>query len=159
MGAGKSTVGRILAEEMGFSYCDSDKLLEEQAGETISKIFSERGEDYFRDLESQTLEYISSKEKQVVATGGGVVQRKENWTAMKKSGITVYLKASVETMLERIKHDNSRPLLQVKNPIETARELLDIRTPMYEKADLMINTENCSPGKVADEILNKLVSK
>lgn len=156
MGAGKSTGGRILADKIGYEFYDADKFIEEQAGTTITHIFAEHGEPYFRDLESESLETLAAKEKLVIATGGGVVQRDRNWEAMKGNGVTIYLKASVETIWERIKNDTSRPLLQVENPVDTARELLNKRTPMYEKADFIINTDNLSLQQVADEVLTLL---
>ncbi len=159
MGAGKSTVGRILADKIGYGYCDADKFIEEQAGTAITQIFAEHGEPYFRDLESESLEALATKERLVVATGGGVVQRDRNWDAMKGNGITVYLKASVETIWERIRDDTSRPLLQVDNPVETARELLNKRTPMYEEADIIISTDELSLQQVAEEVLTLVNEK
>lgn len=156
MGAGKSTVGKILATEIGYGYYDADKFIEEQAGTTITQIFSEHGEPYFRDLESESLESLAKKEKIVVATGGGVVQRNRNWDAMKQNGISIYLRASVETIWERIKTDTTRPLLQVDDPVATATELLNKRTPMYERADFIIDTDNLSLRQVADEVIRIL---
>lgn len=156
MGAGKSTVGKIVAEKIGYGFCDADTYIEEQAGTTITKIFADHGEDHFRDLESESTEALASGDKQVIATGGGVVQRDRNWDAMKAGGITIYLRATVESVWERIKDDNTRPLLQVENPVDTARELLTKRTPMYEKADIIIDTDSLSPKQVAQEILTKL---
>lgn len=158
MGAGKSTVGKIVAEKLGFGFCDADKHIEEKAGTTITQIFAEQGEEYFRDLESESTEALASGDNQVIATGGGVVQRDRNWDAMKAGGITIYLRATVESVWDRIKGDNTRPLLQVENPVDTARELLNKRTPMYEKADLIIDTDNLSPEEVADQVLSKLNS-
>ena len=158
MGAGKSTVGKILADKTGYKFYDADSYIEEQAGTTITQIFADHGEPYFRDLESEATEELAKKENQVIATGGGVVQRDRNWDAMKKNGITVYLKATVETIWERIKDDTSRPLLQVENPVDTARELLEKRTPMYEKADIVLDTDGLSPEVVAEEILSSINS-
>jgi shikimate kinase len=159
MGAGKSTVGKILAEKTGYSFYDADQYIEEKAGTTITQIFAEHGEPYFRDLESEATQELAKNENQVIATGGGVVQRDRNWDAMKENGVTVYLKASVETIWERIKDDTTRPLLQVENPVETARELLNKRTPMYEKADIIVLTDNLSLEQAADEILSLLNSQ
>lgn len=156
MGAGKTTVGQVLADKIGYACVDPDQVLEENAGTTISAIFSEFGEDYFRDLESKTLESISAGEKQVIATGGGVVIRDRNWEIMKDAGLTVYLKAPVEVLYERIKDSTSRPLLQVENPLEKARELLDSRENMYQKADLIIDSENLSVTAVAEELVKIL---
>jgi shikimate kinase len=159
MGAGKSTVGKILAEKTGYSFYDADQYIEEKAGTTITQIFAEHGEPYFRDLESEATQELAKNQNQVIATGGGVVQRDRNWDAMKENGVTVYLKASVETIWERIKDDTTRPLLQVENPVETARELLNKRTPMYEKADIIVLTDNLSLEQAADEILSLLNSQ
>ncbi|MCH7949183.1 MAG: shikimate kinase [Thermodesulfobacteriota bacterium] len=156
MGAGKSTVGMILAEKIGYKYCDADKFIEKQAGNTITKIFAEHGENYFRDLESESMESLSAQEKQVVATGGGVVQRDRNWDAMNSGGTTIYLKAPIEVIWERIKHSKDRPLLLVENPFETARELLNKRTPLYERADLIVDTSNLSLEEVAEEIIQAI---
>jgi shikimate kinase len=156
MGAGKTTVGRVLANKIGYSCVDPDQVLEENAGTSISAIFSEFGEDYFRDLESQTLESISAGERQVIATGGGVVIKDRNWDIMKKSGLTVYLKAPVEVLYERIKDSTNRPLLQVENPLERARELLGSREHLYQKADLIIDSEKLSVREVADELIRIL---
>ncbi len=156
MGAGKSTVGKIVADKIGYGFCDADTYIEEQAGTTITQIFADHGEDYFRDLESQSMEELAKNENQVIATGGGVVQRDRNWDAMNSGGITIYLKAAVEAIWERIKDDDTRPLLQVEDPIKTARELLNKRVSMYEKADIIINTDSLSPELVAQEVLSKL---
>ena len=159
MGAGKSTVGKILANKIGYKFLDADKVIEERAGTTITQIFAEHGEPYFRDIESATTESLASGNKQVIATGGGVVQRDRNWDAMKANGITVYLKATVEAIWDRIKDDTSRPLLQVENPVKTARDLLDKRTPMYEKADIILITDNVPPDQVANEVLELLLKE
>jgi len=158
MGAGKTTVGKILADKTRYEYLDADKVIEKRAGATITQIFSEHGEPYFRDLESESLEELAKNGNQVIATGGGVIQRDRNWDAMKKNGITIYLKASVETIWDRIKDDTTRPLLQVEDPLETARDLLNNRTPMYEKADIIFITDDFSPEQIADEILELLKS-
>jgi len=158
MGAGKTTVGRVLADRIGYLYLDADEVIEKNAGKSVSAIFSDHGEDYFRDLESESLKSISAQEGQVVATGGGVVMRDVNWETMKNAGTSVYLKAPVEIIWERIKHSATRPLLQVENPFETARELLSRREPFYEKADLIIDTEKLSIEGVADELLRSLKS-
>lgn len=158
MGAGKSTVGRLLADKIGYKYLDADQYIEEQTQTSITNIFAEHGEPYFRDLESEATEALANDDNQVIATGGGVIQRDRNWEAMKGNGVTIYLKASVETIWERIKDDTSRPLLQVDNPVETARELLNKRTPLYEKADIIVSTDNLSLEQAANEVLVQLKS-
>ena len=158
MGAGKTTVGKVLADRTGYSFVDPDQVLEENEGTTISAIFEEHGEDYFRDLETKTLASVASGSKQVIATGGGVVLKEQNWEIMKASGITVYLKAPVEVIYERIKDSTHRPLLQVENPIQRARELLESRESMYQKADMTVNTETLSVQGVVDELIESLSS-
>lgn len=156
MGAGKTTVGRVLAGRLGYRYCDSDKVIETKAGKTIPDIFSGLGEDRFRELESETLESLAGKIKQVIATGGGAVMRDRNWDAMKKGGVTVYLKAPAEVIWNRIKHSKTRPLLNVDNPLDAAKELLEERIPFYEKADITVDTESLSVEEIASEIIKKL---
>lgn len=156
MGAGKSTVGTILAEKIGYSYRDADKFIETRAGATITQIFADHGEKYFRDLESESMEFLSTQQGQVIATGGGVIQRDRNWDAMKSGGITIYLQAPIEVIWERIKDSKDRPLLQVENPLETASDLLKKRTPLYEKADLVVDTSELSLEEVAEEIIRTI---
>ena len=156
MGAGKTSVGMVLAKKLRLEFRDLDELIEAECGKTISRIFSEHGEAFFRDLESKKLQSVSQNRGQIVATGGGIVLRESNWKIMKEGGITVYLKASTDVLWSRIKDDTSRPLLQVEKPFEKARELLSMRIRLYEEADLIIDTENKSPDNVADHIIRRI---
>ena len=156
MGAGKTTVGRILARRLGWRYCDADKVIETVAGKPVTEIFSVHGEEHFRRLESETLSNLSRKERQVVATGGGAVMREENMRAMKGGGVTVYLKAPVSVIWERIRDSKTRPLLNVYNPLQVATELLGKRIPFYESADVTVDTESLTPEEAAEEIIKKL---
>ncbi|MEW6144284.1 MAG: shikimate kinase [Thermodesulfobacteriota bacterium] len=156
MGAGKSTVGRVLARRLGWRYCDADKVIETKAGKTVSEIFSGPGEEHFRQAESETLLSLAGKERQVVATGGGAVMREENMLAMKRGGVTVYLKAPMSVIWERIKHSRTRPLLNVENPLEAATGLLAKRIPFYEAADITVDTEGLTPEEAAEEIMKRL---
>lgn len=156
MGAGKTTVGNILAKKLGYKYLDADNLIEKQIGKKITEIFSEHGEGYFRELESEVIETLSKKERYVIGTGGGVVMRDANWEAMKRGGLTIYLKTPMAVLWERIKNSKSRPLLKTQDPLRTATELLEKRAPFYERADIIINTENLPPDSVALEIIRLL---
>jgi shikimate kinase len=156
MGAGKTSVGRILAKSLKMGFVDIDDRIEKELGMTISQIFSKWGEDYFRDAEAKMLRTISGNKEQVIATGGGIVLRDENWDTMRENGVTVYLKASAEVLWNRIKHNTTRPLLQVEDPSKKAVEILSRRIPLYERADLVIDTENLTPHEVALEITEKL---
>jgi shikimate kinase len=156
MGAGKTSVGRVLAKKLRRDFSDLDELIEAEYGKTISRIFSEHGEDFFRDLESKKLQSVSKNSGQIVATGGGIVLRQVNWDAMQNGGITVYLKASPDALWGRIKNDTARPLLQVEKPFEKVIELLSMRMPLYEKADVIIGTEDTSPDNIADDIISRI---
>lgn len=156
MGAGKTSVGRMLSKETGLDFVDLDDFIEKKLRMTIPEIFSQFGELFFRDAESDALRYIAQKKGRIVATGGGVVLREENWKIMGKEGITIYLEASAEILWSRVKNNKSRPLLQVESPFDRVRELLSQRTLLYEKADLIVDTENISPQKVSQEIIRKL---
>lgn len=151
MGAGKSTVGRMLAEKFGLSFVDTDELIEQEAKISISKIFSLYGEIYFRELESQVIKRVSVQDSQVISTGGGVVENSENIVNLKRNGIVIYLKASPLELYRRIKQDESRPLLKSENPLKTLEELLEKREPYYNQADYKIDTSFLS----MEEIINK----
>ena len=155
MGAGKTTVGKILAKRLRLTFIDLDEVIEKELNLTILEIFSRYGEDFFRDAETKALRSIADKDRYVVATGGGVVLRKENWQIMIANGITVYLRAPAEVLWTRVRNNTSRPLLQVENPFERLCELFTQRIPQYEKADLIVDTENVSPEDVAEEIIKK----
>ncbi|OGE23558.1 MAG: shikimate kinase [Candidatus Dadabacteria bacterium RBG_19FT_COMBO_40_33] len=155
MGAGKTTVGKILAKRLRLTFIDLDEVIEKELNLTIQEIFSRYGEDFFRDAETKALRSIADKDRYVVATGGGVVLRKENWQIMIANGITVYLRAPAEVLWTRVRNNTSRPLLQVENPFERLCELFTQRIPQYEKADLIVDTENVSPEDVAEEIIKK----
>lgn len=156
MGAGKTSVGRVLARKLGLDFRDLDEVIKEEIGMAIPEIFSRFGEDFFRNEESKALWSVAQAKNQVVATGGGVVLKEGNWEAMKNDGITIYLRASDEVLWSRVKSSTSRPLLQVENPFERLQELLSKRVPLYERANLIVNTENLSPADVAEKIIREL---
>ena len=156
MGAGKTSVGRILAKKLGLDFRDLDEAIRKELGMTIPELFSRFGEDFFRNEESKALQSVARTENQVVATGGGVILRDENWGAMNNHGVTIYLKASAEVLWSRVKSNTSRPLLQDENPLERLQELLSKRIPLYERADLTVNTENIPPPDIAEKIIREL---
>ncbi len=159
MGAGKTAVGKVLAGKTGFEYRDADKIAETKAGMTVTEIFAARGEEGFRELESEILASLAKGERQVVSTGGGAVMRPANIETMKNGGVIVYLKASPETIWERVKHSKTRPLLQVENPFETVKELLSKRAHLYELADAIVATDGQTPAEIAGEIVTFLASR
>ncbi len=153
MGVGKSTIGRLLAAELGLAFYDSDRVIEERTGADIPWIFDMEGESGFRDRETAVLEELAGEPGAVVATGGGIVMRPGNSEIMKRSGYVCYLTASVEQLVERTARDKKRPLLQVDNPRQKILELLSLREPLYQAvADFIVNTDRRSPKSVAQEI-------
>ena len=159
MGAGKSTIGRVLAAELHLSFRDSDKVIEDRTGADIPWIFDMEGEEGFRDRESAVLEELSKGQDVVIATGGGIILRPQNRNAMKSSGYVCYLTASIEQLVERTARDKKRPLLQVENPRQKIIDLVALRDPLYrETADFVINTDRRSPKLVAQEIASLVSS-
>jgi len=153
MGAGKSTIGRVLAAELHLSFRDSDKVIEDRTGADIPWIFDMEGEEGFRDRESAVLDELSKGKDVVIATGGGIILRQQNRDIMKSSGYVCYLTASIEQLVERTARDKKRPLLQVENPRQKIIDLVALRDPLYtEAADFVINTDKRSPKLVAQEI-------
>ncbi len=156
MGAGKSTVGKIVSEYLKLEYYDLDDLIEVEAGMSISEIFEKYGEEYFRDVESKTLKNIAQLKYRVIATGGGVVLREVNWNVMNSNGVTIYLRAPIDKLWNRIKDDASRPLLMTDDPYGRMKELMSFRSSLYEKADIIIDTDNLAPEEIANEVISKL---
>ena len=156
MGTGKTAVGKILAQKLSLKFVDLDNLIEEEMGMSISDIFFNFGEPYFRDLEKEIVRRISFKKNLVIATGGGVVLDDENMENLRRHGILITLMASVEEIYRRISQTKNRPLLDVPYPEKTIKEMLELRRPRYELADFTVNTSGRSVEDVAEEILRKI---
>jgi shikimate kinase len=156
MGTGKTEVGRILSRKLGYALVDADTEIEKEQGMTITEIFKQYGEPKFREIEANVIKRLSEINNAVISTGGGAVLRQENMDNLRKNGVIVCLTASPETILKRTSATNDRPLLQVDNPLQKIKELLEFRKPYYEKADIMIDTEGKSPIEVAEEIIEKV---
>ena len=157
MGAGKSTVGRQLAQRLGLAFYDSDKVIEERTGASIPTIFSLEGESGFREREEQIIAELCTLKNVLIATGGGSVLRETNRKQLRKAGYVVYLRANADHLYQRIKHDKSRPLMQTDNPLQTLRELLKTREPYYlEVADIVVQTGKQKVSVIVREIERKL---
>jgi len=153
MGAGKSTIGKLLASILDLPFSDSDRVIEEKTGADIPWIFDMEGEEGFRLRETAVLSELLVGESMVIATGGGIVMRDENRALLKGDGVVVYLTASIDQLVERTYKDKKRPLLQVDDPEAKIRELIALRDPLYtEVADLVVQTDRRSPKAVAQEI-------
>lgn len=153
MGAGKSTVGKCLAERLGMDFVDLDEELERRCGVSIPFIFREEGEEGFRRRESALIEEFTRAKGLVVATGGGAVTQEKNRTLLKNAPIfTVHLKVSAEQCYRRTKNPD-RPLLQCENPLEKITLLLESRNPLYgEVASLTVDTDGKASKRVAEEL-------
>ena len=156
MGSGKTSTGRPLAERLGYGFVDADAVVEQAAGCTIPDIFENEGEPGFRALESQVLNAISQRHSLVVATGGGVVTRPENWGLL-HSGIVVWLDVARDELMKRLQEDATvRPLRQSPDPEEALDNLLMERRSLYAEADLTVVINDESPDAVADGIVQLL---
>ncbi len=157
MGAGKSTIGRLLAKELRLLFKDSDKEIELRTGANIPWIFDKEGEPGFRDREQAMIGELCELQGVVLATGGGVVMREANRQALRQGGRVIYLHASVEQQVGRTARDRNRPLLRTANPEATLRALLELRDPLYrEIADLVVETDERPPRMVVLDILERL---
>ena len=157
MGAGKSTIGRLLAKELRLPFKDSDKEIEQRTGADIPWIFDVEGEQGFRERELAVIEELCDVNGMVLATGGGAVMRSENRLALRRGGQVVYLHASVEQQVDRTSRDRNRPLLRSADPAKVLAELFAVRDPLYrEIADVVIETDERPPRLVVQEILERL---
>ncbi|MFT5033068.1 MAG: shikimate kinase [Bacteroidia bacterium] len=152
MGAGKSTIGRLLADELGLEFRDADREIEACSGVNIPWIFEKEGESGFRERETAMLDELSQLSGVLVSTGGGVVGRRENFALMRR-GVVVYLHASVNEQVKRTAKDKKRPLLQNANPRTVLSELMEKRDPLYrELANFVVDTDGRSPRTVVNEL-------
>jgi shikimate kinase len=157
MGAGKSTIGRHLAELLNKDFRDSDQEIEKRTGASIPLIFEIEGEAGFRTRESSILDDLTRLSNMVLATGGGVVLSADNRKILRERGVVVYLHAPLETLLQRTRRDRHRPLLQTADRRRTLEDILKAREPVYRQvADMVIETSHRSPVSVAREIARKL---
>lgn len=157
MGAGKSTVGRILARRLSKRFVDTDHEIEKRNGVTIPVIFEIEGEEGFRRREQELLADLAQEQGLVLSTGGGIVLKSENREVLRNHGFVVYLNARPELLADRTKHDRSRPLLNVEDPLTRLRELHTVRDPLYrEVAHAVVETGRGAPQQVVQAILAEI---
>lgn len=157
MGAGKTTVGRLLARRLKLRFIDADQELERRCGVKVPLIFDIEGEAGFRTREAQLLAELTSLDGVVLGTGGGAVLSEENRSRLAARGTVVYLRATPEDLYERVKHDRNRPLLATGDPLERLRELHGRRDPLYcSIADLVIDTGRQTVLALTKELIGKL---
>lgn len=159
MGCGKTTVGQHLAKQLNYRFFDTDAVIErviEQAiGQpmSIAQFFAESGEPAFRNLESQVLAQLAGETRSVIATGGGIVLKQENWSYL-HHGVVVWLEVPVEQLQQRLAGDTTRPLLQTADPVAALRSLLAAREALYAQADVRVACEaSTTPEQVADTVI------
>lgn len=157
MGAGKSTIGRHLAQQLHMEFFDSDTEIEERTGADIAWVFDVEGEEGFRAREETVINDLTEEHGIVLATGGGSVNSKESRNRLSARGIVVYLETTIEKQLARTQRDKKRPLLQTDTPREVLEELAAERNPMYEEiADYVVRTDDQSAKVVANQIIKML---
>ncbi|MGL6260755.1 shikimate kinase AroK [Vibrio sp. WXL103] len=157
MGAGKSTIGRHLAQQLHMEFIDSDTVIEERTGADIAWVFDVEGEDGFRKREETVINDLTQEQGIVLATGGGSVLSKENRNRLSARGLVVYLETTIEKQLARTNRDKKRPLLQTDDPREVLVSLADERNPLYEEvADYTVRTDDQSAKVVANQIVKML---
>ncbi len=156
MGAGKTSVGRRLAEKLGFKFVDADQEIEEAAGQTIPEIFAQHGEDYFREGEKRVIARLLEKGQQVLATGGGAFMNDETRTAIKKNAVSIWLKADLDLLVKRVQKRDNRPLLKGQDAKIVLGNLIDIRHPVYAEADITVESRDAQHSETVAEVLQSI---
>lgn len=150
MGTGKTSIGKGVAHSLGFDFVDTDERIVESEGKTISEIFADEGEDYFRMLETEILRSCGSRQQQVISTGGGIVLSEENRQILSHAGYVIWLKASAKAILERVSRNRERPLLHTADPLQTIKHMLKERKKLYAAAaDFSIDTDELTLDETA----------
>lgn len=156
MGCGKTTIGKLLAKKLGYYFFDTDDLIVKSSGRTIADIFEKEGEDAFRELETQVLSEISAYKNLVIATGGGIVIRRKNWSYL-HHGVILWLDVPVAELYHRLKEDNTRPLLQDPDPLEKLKTILQTRESLYKQADVrLIINQGETPERIAQSAIAEI---
>ena len=159
MGAGKTTVGKLLAEKLQYRFIDTDNIIETVSQKSINQIFAEEGESTFRQLETDVLVQVSPYLRTVIATGGGIVLRKNNWSYLQE-GMVIYLDVPVDLLVKRLANDNIRPLLQAEDLTTKLTKLLQERESLYKQADITICVTAKDPiTDIVEEIITQIPSK
>lgn len=160
MGAGKTAVGRALAARLGVPFLDSDAEIEAAANMTIPEIFQRDGEPFFRRKEAQVIARLLEEENGILSTGGGAFLSADNRETIREKGVSVWLKADLDVLWNRVRHKASRPLLQTPDPRATLRALYEARVPVYAKADLTVQSDGqASVEEMVDRVIAVLATR
>jgi len=157
MGAGKTAVGKALAVRLGVPFLDSDAEIEAAANMSIAEIFERDGEAFFRDRETEVIDRLLESERGILSTGGGAFLSERNRALVSRKGVSVWLRAEMSLLWNRVKHKNTRPLLRTDDPRATLGALYDARVPVYAKADLTVEARpHYAIDTMADKVLDAL---
>jgi shikimate kinase len=159
MGAGKSSIGRKLAQRLNLPFVDADAEIERAAGMSISDIFTEHGEPYFRAGEARVIARLLEGGPQVLATGGGAFMHPQSREAIRAKGISVWLKAEYDVLMKRIRRRSDRPMLKTDDPGETLRRLMQERDPVYAEADVIVHSRDVPHEIIIAEIISAVTSR
>jgi shikimate kinase len=155
MGTGKSSVGQMVAASIHFTFLDTDHDIEARARKSVAEIFAKDGEPAFREWEERIVQELTQRKKTVISTGGGLPAGEANLASLKSHAFVVCLWASPEKILERVRYQTHRPLLNDPNPLAKIRSLLAVREPFYRQADVLLNTEMRSVREVAQQVIHQ----
>jgi shikimate kinase len=156
MGAGKTSVGRRLADKLGIPFVDADHEIEAAAGKPIKEIFADHGEPYFREGERRVIQRLIGNGAQVLATGGGAYMNDETRARIQEHGISVWLRAALPLLMKRVAKRQDRPLLQADNPEAVMRDLMDKRYPVYALADVTVESRDVQHGQMVNDVIRAL---
>jgi shikimate kinase len=159
MGAGKTAVGKAIAQILEVPFLDSDAEIERAADRTIAEIFARDGEAFFRSKETQVITRLLEDERCILSTGGGAFMSALNRETIAAQGVAVWLKADLDILWQRVRHKNTRPLLQTDNPFETLKSLAEVRDPIYGLAGVVVDAEpSLSIEQMAQKVVDALVA-
>ena len=156
MGAGKTSVGRRLAEKLGVAFVDADHEIEAAAGKSIAEIFADHGEPYFREGERRVIQRLIGNGAQVLATGGGAYMNDETRARIQDHGISVWLRAPLPLLMKRVMKRQDRPLLKTGDPESVMRKLIETRYPVYQLADLAVESRDVQHGQMVNDVIRAL---
>jgi len=159
MGAGKSSIGRKLAQRLNLPFVDADAEIERAAGMSISDIFAKHGEPYFRAGEARVIARLLESGPQVLATGGGAFMHPQSREAIRAKGISIWLKAEYDVLMKRIKRRGDRPMLKTEDPEETLRRLMQERDPVYAEADVIVHSRDVPHEIIIAEIISAVAPR
>jgi shikimate kinase len=158
MGAGKSTIGRRLAQKLGLAFIDADAEIEQAAGRSVEDIFRDHGEASFREGERRVIARLLESGPQVLATGGGAFMNEETRNNISRRGIAVWLKADIALLMKRVRRRDNRPLLKAENPEEVMQTLIEQRYPVYSQADIIVESRDVPHSSIVSDVIRALAA-